>query len=57
LLYENGQLTTLDTIPAVRAAGWTRLFPSAINDRGWITGHGYKAGGPIEGSAFVLIPW
>jgi hypothetical protein len=41
----------------VRAAGWTRLFPSAINDRGWITGHGYKAGGPIEGSAFVLIPW
>ena len=27
----------------------------AINDRGWITGYGYKAGGPAEGSAFVLM--
>jgi probable HAF family extracellular repeat protein len=55
-VYEDGMLTKLEAIPAVAAAGWTRLFPSAINDRGWITGYGYKAGGPAEGSAFVLMP-
>jgi probable HAF family extracellular repeat protein len=55
-LYEDGQLTALELIPAVRAAGWTRLFPAAINDRGWITGYGYRPGSPNEGSAFVLIP-
>jgi probable HAF family extracellular repeat protein len=53
-LYEDGQLTALEAIPAVRAAGWTRLVPSAINDRGWITGYGYKPGSPVEGTAFLL---
>jgi hypothetical protein len=36
-LYDNGTLIFLDDIPAVRAAGWTFLYPLDINDRGWIT--------------------
>jgi probable HAF family extracellular repeat protein len=55
-LYEDGQLTALETIPEVRSAGWTRLVPAAVNDRGWITGYGYRPGSPPEGTAFVLIP-
>jgi hypothetical protein len=36
----------------VMAAGWTRLTPTAINDRGWIVGIGFNG----QGRAFVLIP-
>jgi probable HAF family extracellular repeat protein len=53
-LYEDGELTLLENIPQVRAAGWTRLIPSAINERGWITGRGVH---PAKGfTAFVLVP-
>lgn len=55
-LFEDGVLTLLESIPAVRAAGWTRLFVTDINDRGWITGWGWKPGGPIDGLGFLLIP-
>lgn len=55
-LYEDGIVTLLDRIPEVVAAGWTRLQPSAINDRGWIAGVGIKPGGPAEGTGFLLIP-
>ena len=54
-LYEDGVLTVLEQIPEVQAAGWTRLYPTEINDRGWITGWGRRAG-PTVNEAFVLIP-
>ena len=40
----------------MRAAGITRLSPSAINDRVWIVGTAHKPGGPVFGAAFLLIP-
>ena len=51
-LYSDGKLTMLAQIPEVRAAGYTQISPLAINDRGWITGTGYKNGG----QSFVLMP-
>jgi uncharacterized membrane protein len=51
-LYSGGTLTMLKDIAEVRAAGYTSATPIAINDRGWITGNGYKNGG----QAFVLVP-
>lgn len=53
-LYSNGTLTMLAQIPEVRAAGYTQIGPIAINDRGWITGTGYKPA--TGGQSFVLIP-
>ena len=53
-LYEDGKLTLLADLPEVKAAGWTRLIPKAINDRGWITGSGVRTGGAM--TAFVLVP-
>jgi probable HAF family extracellular repeat protein len=57
-IYENRVLTRLESIPVVRAAGWTQLIPTDINERGWIVGMGRK--GPLqppaqqEWQAFVL---
>lgn len=53
-LYEDGTLTLLEDIPGVGEAGWTRLVPADINDRGWITGRGFRADGSAR--AFVLVP-
>ena len=53
--YDGGVVTMLDDIPAVRAAGWTQLFPMAINNRGWIVGAGYKSTSNF-GGAFLLMP-
>ena len=52
-LYDNGTLTYLDDIPEVRAAGWTFLTPTDINERGWITGYGSRGTGL---AGFVLTP-
>jgi len=52
-LYDNAAVTRLESIPEVVAAGWTRLAPQAINDRGWIAGTGSRNG---QGRAFVLVP-
>lgn len=41
-LFEGGVLTRLESLPAVRRAGWTQLIPNDINDRGWIVGMGRK---------------
>jgi probable HAF family extracellular repeat protein len=54
--WEEGVMTPLILVPEVQAAGWTSLFVTDMNDRGWITGWGWKRGGPVEGLAFVLIP-
>jgi probable HAF family extracellular repeat protein len=42
-LYDNGVLTRLDQLPAVIAAGWKNMRPTALNDRGWIVGNGLNA--------------
>ena len=55
-LYEKGVPTRLDTLDVFRNAGWTRVFAMDINDHGWITGWGWRAGGPVTGVAFLLIP-
>jgi probable HAF family extracellular repeat protein len=52
-LYDSGVLTVLDDLPQVQAAGWTRLRPQDINDRGWITGVGWNG---TQLTAFVLVP-
>jgi probable HAF family extracellular repeat protein len=53
-LYSNGVLTMLADIPEVRAAGYTSISPVGINDRGWITGTGFKPA--TGGQSFVLMP-
>jgi len=53
-VYDGGVLTMLDQIPEVRAAGLSWLVPTAINDRGWITGWARRNG--TGETAFVLIP-
>ena len=57
---QDGVVTMLDQLPAVRAAGWTRLLPQAINNRGWIVGMGLVSGpvaqGRVPWRAFVLKP-
>ena len=55
-IWEDGVLTPLDTLPAVKAAGWGSIFVTDMNDRGWITGWGWKAGGDGNGEAFLLVP-
>lgn len=52
-LYEGGAVTRLESIPEVAAAGWTRLSPVGINDRGWIVGVGSRNG---VGRSFLLKP-
>ena len=54
-LYDNGIVTRLDQLPEIAAAGWTSIFPSGINERGWITGWGWHSDGR-PGSAFLMIP-
>jgi probable HAF family extracellular repeat protein len=53
-LYDDGQLTILNTLPEVVAAGWQFLGPVAINNRGWITGTGSHNGTCCR--SFVLMP-
>ena len=54
-VYDNGVLTMLDQIPELRAEGWSWMVPTAINDRGWITGWG-RRGASFQSIAFVLMP-
>jgi probable HAF family extracellular repeat protein len=54
-LYEDGVVTRLESLSAVSVAGWTRLFPAEISDRGWIVGMGSHADGS-QPTAFLLVP-
>ena len=54
--WDKGTVTYLETLPDVQAKGWSRLFVIDMNDRGDIVGWGWKAGGPIDGEAFLLSP-
>lgn len=55
-VWEDGVTTPLEPLPEVQAAGWRALFVIDINDRGWITGWGWRVGGSFDGEGFVLIP-
>ena len=50
---DNGTLTMVSDIPAMQ--GFTNVVLVDINDRGWITGYGRKAG-VLNQVAFVLMP-
>jgi probable HAF family extracellular repeat protein len=56
LLYEDGAITTLNDLPAMRAGGWQTFTPLGINDRGWIVGTAWKPGVAFWGTALLLIP-
>lgn len=53
-LVSGTDVTRLDALAAVAAKGWHHLEPTGINDRGWIVGTGFDAGGNPR--AFLLIP-
>ena len=53
-LVSGTDVTRLDALAAVAAKGWHDLEPTGINDRGWIVGTGFDAGGNPR--AFLLIP-
>ena len=55
-IWEDGVLTPLDTLPEVKAAGWGSIFVTDMNDRGQITGWGWRTGGNPNGEAFLLSP-
>jgi len=53
-LYQNGKTTTLDSLAAVKAGGWTSVTPERINNIGQIVGRAYAADGSAH--AFILTP-
>ncbi len=53
-LVEDGRVTWLDSLPAVRAKGWHHLEPTGINVWGWIVGTAFNAEG--DSRAFLLVP-
>jgi uncharacterized membrane protein len=55
-LLDNGVMTMLLDLPAVREAGWVTFAPFAINDRGWIVGVGWKPGVSSFGRPLLLMP-
>ena len=55
-VHDRGVTRLLEELPEVKAAGWVSLFPTDINDLGWISGWGWKDDNKPDGSAFVLIP-
>jgi probable HAF family extracellular repeat protein len=55
-IWQDGVLTPLNTLPEVQAGGWASIFVTDINDRGQITGWGWKTGGTFDGHGFILPP-
>jgi uncharacterized membrane protein len=56
LLYRNGDVTNLLSLPAMQAGGWKAFTPLGMNDRGWIVGNAWKPGAPFWGTALLLMP-
>ena len=56
LLYRNGEVTNLLSLPAMQAGGWKAFTPLGMNDRGWIVGNAWKPGAPFWGTALLLMP-
>jgi probable HAF family extracellular repeat protein len=55
-LYQDGAITNLLQLPAMKAGGWTSFTPRAINDHGWIVGSAFKPGTAFFGTALLLVP-
>jgi len=55
-LFEDGAVTNLLELPAMKAGGWTAFAPMAINDHGWIVGSAFKPGTAFFGTALLLVP-
>lgn len=55
-LYEDGVVTNLLELPAMKAGGWKAFTPRAINDHGWIVGTAWKPGVAFWGTAVLLMP-
>jgi probable HAF family extracellular repeat protein len=55
-IWEDGVMTALNMLPEVRAAGWASIFVTDMNDRGAISGWGWKTGGSFDGQGFLLTP-
>jgi probable extracellular repeat, HAF family len=53
-LLADGELVTLDRLPAVRAAHLTDLLPRAISEQRWIVGTAISPSGGVHG--FVMMP-
>jgi uncharacterized membrane protein len=54
-LLDNGVMTMLLELRAMREAGWVTFAPFAINDRGWIVGVGWKPGVSSFGRPLLLM--
>jgi probable HAF family extracellular repeat protein len=52
-LYDNGHFIDLNSLPEVKASGWTLTGALSINDRGQIVGTGIKDG---QKRSFLLTP-
>ena len=50
---ENGERLSFELSPSIRGAGWRRMEPRAMNNRGWIVGYGSHDGGTRK---FLAIP-
>jgi len=50
----DGELVSLDRLPAVRASGLTDLFPRAVSARRWIVGSAISRAGGVHG--FLMMP-
>lgn len=56
-IWKDGVLTALNTLPEVKAAGWGSIFVTDMNDKGQITGWGWKTGGgTFISQSFLLTP-
>lgn len=50
---ENGERLSFEYMASIRAAGWKRLEPQAMNERGWIVGYASHDG---MGRKFLVTP-
>lgn len=53
-LYANGGMIDLNLLEPIISAGWTEIFPQAINNNGQIVGFGKSSSNPDDYQAFIL---
>jgi hypothetical protein len=52
-ILENGERLSFEFMASIRAAGWKRLEPRAMNERGWVVGYALHDG---QGRKFLITP-